>query len=63
MPRLTHEANETQWPYELQMMLTLVLQHLNVLREAVELPPVTLQDLRHAMAEYQRTHPRQGRTA
>jgi hypothetical protein len=61
MPRLDHRVTlDTTVSYETQMVLTLLVQQLNVLRQALTLPRLDAQDVRRAIREYLRTHPRPG---
>jgi hypothetical protein len=59
MPRLDHRVTpETTVSYETQMILTLLLQEINRLRQRASLPALDAQDVRRAMREYIRMHPR-----
>jgi hypothetical protein len=61
VPRLDHRTALEQFPYEVQLVMTLLLQEVNVLREQVGLPPRTPQQVRQALLSYVRTHPRASR--
>jgi hypothetical protein len=59
MPRIDHRVTpETTLSYEAQMILTLLIQEMNRLRQRASLPPLDAQDVRRAIREYIRTHPR-----
>jgi hypothetical protein len=58
MPRLDHQATLERFSYEVQMVMTLLLQEINALRQAASLPPRTPQQVRQALRDYQRAHPR-----
>lgn len=61
MPRLDHRVTpETTVSYEAQMILAVLLQEINRLRQRASLPLVDTQDVRRAMHEYIRAHPRSG---
>jgi hypothetical protein len=59
MPRLNHQVQVQEVvSYETEMVLRLVLDQLNVLREQVHLPPIQESHVRHAVKQYLHTHPR-----
>ena len=58
MPRLDHPATLERFPYEVRMVMTLLLQEINVLRQAASLPPRTPQQVRQALRDYLRQNPR-----
>ena len=61
MPRLDHRVTpENTVSYETRMLLTIVLQQLNVLRQALDLPLLDAQDARRAVRNYIQEHPRPG---
>lgn len=43
------------------MLMTLLLQEINTLRVQASLPPRTPQQIRQALRDYMREHPRPGR--
>jgi hypothetical protein len=57
MPRLNHEATIERFSYEVQMAMTLLLQEIDALRQAVSVPPRTPQQRRQALRQYLRDHP------
>lgn len=58
MPRLDNRVALEKFPYEVQMVMTLLLQEVNVLRQEVGLPPRTAQQIRQALRQYVSDHPR-----
>jgi hypothetical protein len=59
MPRLDHRVTVADLlSYQEQMVLTIVVEHLNVLRVQVGLPALTAQDLRQAVRAWVQAHPR-----
>lgn len=61
MPRLDHQVTVQQaLSYETEMVLRLVLDQLNRLLPRVQLPPITEQQVRQAVKQYLRDHPRPG---
>lgn len=58
MPRLDHRIALEKFPYEVQMVMTLIFQELNVLRQEAGLSPRTPQQIRQALRQYVVEHPR-----
>lgn len=59
MPRLDHQiALDALFSYQEQMMFTLLLDQLNVIRQHVGLPLLTPHDMRQEARAYLRDHPR-----
>jgi hypothetical protein len=62
MPRLDHRVTaETAVGYETRLLVTVLLQQLNILRQAVDLPLLEWQDMQQAMHRYIQAHPYPGR--
>ena len=61
MPRMDHTARVEQLPYDVQLVLTLLVQEINALRQAAGLPPRTPAQVRQAVRDYLRQHPHPGR--
>ena len=61
MPRLDTRAALEQFPYDVVMVMTLLLAEINALRQAAGLPLRTPAQVRQAIRDYQRQHPRPGR--
>lgn len=60
MPRVNHRAEVSQVLSRQQdLLFTVLLAELNALREHLDLPQRTRQDVRHAMREWLRSHPAQ----
>jgi hypothetical protein len=61
MPRHDHQvATERVLPYEVQMVLTVLLGELNTLRTQAGLAPRTAEQMRQAVRQYLRSHARPG---
>jgi hypothetical protein len=61
VPRLDHQVQvQTVLSYETEMVLRLVLDQLNVLRQRAGLAALTEEQVRQAVKAYLQTHPRQG---
>lgn len=61
MPRHDHQVvTERVLPYEVHMVLTLLLQEINVLRTQAGLAPRTVEQMRLAVENHLKTHPRPG---
>lgn len=59
MPRVAHEVTvDTVLSYETRMVLALLLPQINALRSALSLPVVTPAQVRAALRQYIREHPR-----
>lgn len=58
MPRLEHRVALEKFPYDVQMLMTLLIQEINVLRQEAALPPRTSQQVRQALRQYLVDHPR-----
>ncbi len=59
MPRLDQRVMvEGVFSYEQRMMMTILVEQLNVLRAHLDLPLLTPQDLRQDVRAYVRAHPR-----
>ena len=57
MPRIAHEADPQRVLSATErLVLTVLLQEINLLREAVGAPPRTPQDIRQAIRGYLRAH-------
>lgn len=61
MPRLAHRVEVERLAYDTRMVLTLLMQEINVLRQQAGLAPRTPQQIRQAVRDYQRTNPPPGR--
>ena len=61
MPRIDHQVvTEHVLSYEVNMVLTLLLQELNVVRAQAGLPARTPEQIRQAVQQYLQSHPRSG---
>jgi hypothetical protein len=61
MPRLDHQVTVQQTVnYETEMVLRLVLEQINVLRQRASLPALTEEQVRQAVRGYLKDHPRPG---
>jgi hypothetical protein len=58
MPRLDTRADLDRFSYEVQMVMTLLLQEINALRQAAGLPQRTPAQVRQAIRQYVVDHPR-----
>lgn len=59
MPRQdVRMTTETALTYETQLVLTVLVQQLNVLRAHLDLAPLTGQDVRNLVRQHLRVHPR-----
>ena len=58
MPRLDHRAQVEELPYEVRLVLTLLLDELNLLRQRAGLQPRTPAQVRDAVRDYRKAHPR-----
>jgi hypothetical protein len=59
MPKLDHRmTTETAVSYETQLVLTVLVGQLNVLRAQLSLPPLTGQDVRQLVRQYLKVHPK-----
>jgi hypothetical protein len=60
MPKLDHRVSvQTFFSYQEHMIVTMLVEQLNILRQEVGLAPLTMQDLRREVRDYLRAHPRQ----
>jgi hypothetical protein len=58
MPRLDHRPGLDTFAYETQMVMRLLMDEINILREALDLAPRTPQQVRQAVRDYIADHPR-----
>jgi hypothetical protein len=58
MPRLDNRAALERFGYDTQMVMTLLLQEINALRQAAGLPLRTPAQVRQALRQYLVEHPR-----
>jgi hypothetical protein len=58
MPRLDYQAQLDRFGYDTRMLMTLLVQEVNTLRQAAGLPQRTPEQIRQAIRNYQRTNPR-----
>lgn len=61
MPRLDNRAALDKFSYETVMLMTLLLNEINTLRQQASLPPRTPAQIRQAIRDYIRANPRPGR--
>ena len=62
MPRLDQQVQVQQVvSYETEMILRLLLEEINTLRQRAQLPPRTDEQVRQAVKQYLRDHPRPAR--